>query len=283
VTEYSIAVLEDTPRYGEENMQIDHRLLHSANDPGSVFGLDRLPNAPLATGPLIVVRLYYWAEPTLSLGNFQSIQDLQSAEDTRTSVGLKSCSWVQRKTGGGAILHDQEVTYSIIVPSRCESLEIGSKGHNERLYRAVHQSVVEGLKGFGLEAALAEKCTCKTSKIQGNEQEPFLCFHRRTPVDVLIGEHKILGSAQRRVHSGLLQHGSFLVKNSPVYPSLLGVSDLVELSDRYLGFESRGDHQARKAWQDWLVDRIIGAFRGLIGPPKELFLLNLANESVRIM
>jgi lipoate-protein ligase A len=261
-----IVVIADSPRPGQENMQIDHRLLLGASDPAFLRGL----NPSLNTSP-IIIRLYYWSEPTLSLGHFQSIHDLGNSEDTQGHLGLKDLPWVQRKTGGGAILHDQEVTYSLIVPVGCESLPLGSKGHSERLYRAVHESVVDGLVQLGMDAKLSESCTCSVGK---QESEPFLCFHRRTPVDVLVGPNKVLGSAQRRVKSGLLQHGSFLISKSSEYPDLEGLGDLGNLPAIYQGFDSRGSDKARLIWQDWLESKIFSAIQCLIGPPERVLRLN---------
>lgn len=273
----SVVVLEDYPRSGLDNMQIDQQLLHTANP----WELVQASNLDVGK-PSILIRLYYWSEPTLSLGNFQSIHELQLADDTLGHPELGRLAWVQRKTGGGAILHDQEVTYSIVVPSDGSPMELGSKGHSEKLYRAVHESVVAGLVKMGLDASLSEACTCSVAGGASKLKEPFLCFHRRTPVDVVVGNHKVLGSAQRRVKAGLLQHGSFLVSRSPHYPSLLGVADLAPISQAYRGFQAREDSQATRSWQDWLEGRLLDAIWGLIGPGRETIRLNLRDSSVRI-
>ncbi len=188
----------DPPLSGETNMAIDEALLRDAT-----------PESP------IVLRVYQWEQPTLSLGHFQSW------EDCRTIPGLSDLPWVRRKTGGGAIVHDQEITYSILIP---ETRNKTSKGHSELLYRAIHGSVVENLKKLGWDAKLSETCTCSTATNQ--KEEPFLCFSRRSPVDLIIGTHKILGSAQRRTSAGLLQHGSLLIHQSPTTPKLIGLSEL---------------------------------------------------------
>ena len=278
----SIVVLEDSPRAGQENMEVDNRLLlHAIDQDLSWLGEstqpanDRLWLANFGcNSPPIIVRFYYWSEPTLSLGNFQTIQELEIAQDTQGHGNLRSLAWVKRKTGGGAILHDNELTYSIIVPANCESLPSASKGHSEQLYRSVHESVVQGLKQLGVGASLSESCTCTVAKGSGRiddngradpefsaRNEPFLCFHRRTPVDVVVGEHKILGSAQRRVKTGLLQHGSFLLRSSSAYPALLGLEDIFAGNVRPMG------------WQGWFEQRIFAAIQGLIGAPQEVFRL----------
>ncbi len=165
----------------------------------------------------IVLRIYQWQRPTLSLGHFQQIEDLDECPS------LTGLPWVRRKTGGGAIVHDRELTYSIVFPNRGGK---ATKGHNEALYRAIHTHFVQALRGLGREARLSESCTCKTNADQSSE--PFLCFSRRSPVDLLVGEDKILGSAQRRTSRGLLQHGSFLLGRSESTPHLPGLLDSID-------------------------------------------------------
>ncbi|HUP78502.1 MAG TPA: hypothetical protein VM260_08030 [Pirellula sp.] len=165
----------------------------------------------------VVMRVYQWERPTLSIGHFQRI------EDRELVPGLRDLPWVRRKTGGGAIVHDQELTYSVLMPN-CDTQP--SKGHNESLYRAAHNAIVENLRTLGWNAQLSESCTCDPRK--NEHAEPFLCFLRRSPVDLVVGDdnNKILGSAQRRSRTGLLQHGSFLLRRSQAAVKLNGLLDL---------------------------------------------------------
>ncbi len=246
-----VQILQDPPRSGIENMQIDDRLL-----------LDATPNSP------IVLRVYGWSEPTLSLGHFQAIESLDSDPFTARQTSLRHLPWVRRRTGGGAILHDRELTYSFVIPTRERQQE---KGHSESLYRAVHESVRDGLIGLGLPASLSVDCTCGSRKIGGLKKtelpEPFLCFQRRTPVDVVIGEHKILGSAQRRTRTGLLQHGSLLLSASPALRELIGVEELLHMAvqrqdpEDGRGFSWDAGSFAGDAWRGWFTDRILAGLR----------------------
>ena len=190
-------VIVDPPRSGESNMAIDEALLRNAT-----------PAWP------VVLRVYRWDRPTLSIGHFQQLEDRNEVPH------LSELPWVRRKTGGGAIVHDRELTYSILIPNRAN---YSVKGHNEALYRAVHSSFVEQLQELGWDARLSESCTCAATveKIPAH----FLCFSRRSPVDVIIDNAKILGSAQRRSATGLLQHGSFLLCRSQSTPELCGLLD----------------------------------------------------------
>jgi lipoate-protein ligase A len=199
-----VIVRRDSPSSGPDNMAIDEGLLADAK-----------PADP------IVVRLYQWNQPTLSLGHFQSIDQWREDPLTRNVPGIGDLPWVRRKTGGGAILHDSEWTYCIVIPSDAED---SMKGHSEALYRAVHASILDGLTALGWGANLSENCTCATA--DSRESQSFLCFHRRSPVDIVVGKYKIVGSAQRRQRTGLLQHGSVLIHSSSVYPTLRGLEQL---------------------------------------------------------
>jgi lipoate-protein ligase A len=121
---------------------------------------------------------------------------------------------VRRSSGGGAILHDREVTYCLAVPTR--GLSVGPLG----LYRAVHGALVESLAEIGLSAYL------HTTAEPASPDEPFLCFQRRSDGDVILDGAKIAGSAQRRRRGALLQHGSILLARSQAAPELPGIVEL---------------------------------------------------------
>jgi lipoate-protein ligase A len=181
------------------------------------------------------LRFYSWEEPTLSLGYFQRYADRQQHPASST------CAIVRRQTGGGAILHDRELTYSITLPA----------GHpltkqNEKLYQIVHEVFVEILSPPNQLSASTHPLQIRgqATKVQPAD-EPFLCFQRQSPGDVVListndpdsnvtlsqiptSAHavKILGSAQRRYRGALLQHGSLLLDRSPVAPELAGWHNL---------------------------------------------------------
>ena len=185
------------------------------------------------------LRLYGWSEPTLSLGYFQGYADRE-----RHPPSL-SCPAVRRLTGGGAIVHDAELTYSIVLPA-AHPLAV----RRDELYRAVHISLIEALADFGIAARL-----CEAADKTATAREPFLCFQRKFPGDVLVGGVKICGSAQRRRNEAVLQHGSLLWRRSPAAPQLAGLTDVVKrpielenLVQRWLG------GLARRLGLGWGVD-----------------------------
>lgn len=209
----------DPPSRGSWNMSVDQALLEHCE----------------ATGRP-VVRLYQWSPATLSLGYFQKY-------DERTlhpsSVGL---DLVRRATGGGAIVHDRELTYSLCMPSE----ERWSR-ENRRLYDSVHEAILATLREFGITAELysaaetpghapsaerpaAESQLAGCGARSGKESAPFLCFQRRAVGDVIFQGHKVGGSAQRRGKEALLQHGSILLQKSNFAPELPGLEELSAIS-----------------------------------------------------
>jgi lipoate-protein ligase A len=155
------------------------------------------------------LRIYTWAEPTVSIGYFQGI------DERRSHLASRDCRLVRRPSGGGAIVHDQEVTYALAIPGPWRACQ------QRELYRRVHQGLAELL--FEL-AAPATLCPARPAGEAGSE--PFLCFQRKTEGDVLIGDCKVIGSAQRRGKGAVVQHGSILLRASPAAPELPGIGDL---------------------------------------------------------
>ncbi len=188
-------LLIDPPASGAWNMAVDEVLLEwSAAEGGCCW------------------RFYRWEKPTLSLGYFQSL------DDRRHQAASRHCPGVRRSRGGGAILHDAELTYSFVVPG---IHPLASR--RSLMYQAVHNTLLEVLSALGMQGSL-----CDQSDRRNTEQQPFLCFKRRSPGDVLVGDIKMAGSAQRRLRSAVLQHGSLLLKRSSAAPELDGLDNVAQ-------------------------------------------------------
>ena len=198
-----LQLIDGGPGSGTWNMAADEWLLREA---------ERL-RTPL-------LRVYTWSEPTLSLGYFQA------AAERESHAASASCTWVRRASGGGAILHHHETTYALAVPTDTK------RGFAQPLYDLVHEALVDELRDRQIGASRFAAADASPSRdraaVSDRAAEPFLCFARRAPGDVVLNNVKILGSAQRRSATAILQHGSLLFKRSSFAPELPGLCDLVE-------------------------------------------------------
>src|SRR5262245_46944682 len=143
-----LRILSDPPACGAWNMAVDEVLLETA----------------AATGQA-TLRFYGWEAPTLSLGYFQSATDRE-----QHSPSL-ACPLVRRASGGGAILHDRELTYSIAIAQAVRHSAAASG-----LYGLFHETLIAALARLGVTAGLyraAAKCDAANPAAGG---PPFLCF-----------------------------------------------------------------------------------------------------------
>jgi lipoate-protein ligase A len=204
-----IRLIIDPPAPGPWNMAVDEALLRDAIENGHA-----------------TLRFYEWSEPTLSLGYFQCYEDRHQHPASQASAV------VRRQSGGGAILHDRELTYSLILPP----------GHpltsrTAELYESVHQAFIAAVsKNQTLNSTLNLRIRGQAAQTPAGE--PFLCFQRQSPGDVVVDlasetktspaplPVKVLGSAQRRHRGAILQHGSLLIEMSTAAPELPGLRDL---------------------------------------------------------
>lgn len=160
-----------------------------------------------ALAGVCTVRWYRWDQATLSLGYFQT------PAQARADSALRDLPIVRRLSGGGAIIHDRELTYSCAVPAQHPLAK-----EPRRLYAAVHEQIIAGLANFGFYARLRGE----TMPAHGKE---YLCFSRMDDFDVVMAGHKVLGSAQRRRKGAILQHGSLVLERSAWAPQFPGVFD----------------------------------------------------------
>ena len=156
-----------------------------------------LLEAALAGGPA-VLRLYGWAPPCLSLGRFQQERGLNLEEARRRGWDV-----VRRPTGGRAVLHDQELTYAVIIPPEVVG-DAGVRTTYAVLSERLHAGLAQVLPGA--HPLRPGQASCRALPGVPN------CFAVPTCCDTLAGGGKLVGSAQVRRGGALLQHGSILLR-----------------------------------------------------------------------
>lgn len=147
------------------------------------------------------VRFYGWNPATLSIGYFQRQSDVDMSALKERGLGF-----VRRPTGGRAVLHDAELTYSVVVS---ESHPMMPTSVNES-YRVLSMGLAEGFRQLGLSAdmvSLASEEEKKKYETLGSAA----CFDSPSWYELVVEGKKITGSAQTRQRGVILQHGSILL------------------------------------------------------------------------
>jgi lipoate-protein ligase A len=186
-------LIHTLPSTGAWNMAVDEAILEA------VGRGDVLPT----------LRLFAWNPPCLSLGYAQSIADVDRERLTKHGWHL-----VRRPTGGKAILHTDELTYTVVAPHSEPRLAGGILESYQRLSLAL----LEALKTIGISAQSLEK----PSNRAGQDEHNPVCFELPSNYEITVAGKKIIGSAQARRQAGILQHGSL-----PLYGDITRITDAV--------------------------------------------------------
>ncbi|WP_449536919.1 lipoate--protein ligase family protein [Ferdinandcohnia sp. Marseille-Q9671] len=148
------------------------------------------------------IRFYGWNPATLSIGYFQKAEKEIDLEAVK-KYGL---GFVRRPTGGRGVLHDQELTYSVIV----------SEDHPEmpqsvtEAYRVISEGILQGFRKLGLDAYFAVPRTAEEREGLKNPRSA-VCFDAPSWYELVVEGRKVAGSAQTRQKGVILQHGSILL------------------------------------------------------------------------
>ncbi|MBI5328394.1 MAG: lipoate--protein ligase family protein [Deltaproteobacteria bacterium] len=207
-------LLIDQPKSGWDNMATDEAILNICSQEFSQATL----------------RLYEWKNPTLSIGCFQR-------SDKIIEHCLKSdISYVRRITGGRAVLHADEIAYSIVCGENEPLFAEGISG----AYRIISRCLLEALREAGVNAEMQDASLPQSASIRGckmQDAEKISCFHSPSRYEIIIDNKKLIGSAQRRFKRAFLQHGSILFGiNRELIIQLFGEESLQRMA--CLGFYS---------------------------------------------
>ena len=185
---------------GPWNMAVDEALLES-----------------VIAGGEPVLRLYTWAPATLSVGVNQPIREIDRDACEAHGFGL-----VRRITGGRAVLHQHELTYSVIAQENDPRVSGGVL----ESYRKISAALVDGLRALGVEVSLSlfDRDLHRTLAAERRQRDLGLgdalevegghgavCFEATSAYEITAGGKKLVGSAQARRGGAILQHGSILL------------------------------------------------------------------------
>lgn len=140
------------------------------------------------------IRFYGWEKPSLTVGHFQNVHKTIDF----TGIEKHDCDFVRRLTGGSAVLHDDELTYSIIVSEDHPKIP---KSINKAYY-ILSQGLLEGYRELGIEADFA------VPERELLQNRSAVCFEKPAIYEMIVDGKKISGNAQTRKDGVLLQHGS---------------------------------------------------------------------------
>lgn len=149
-----------------------------------------------------VIRFYGWDPPSLSVGYFQNVE----REINLESVKEHGLGFVRRPTGGRGVLHEHELTYSVIVTEEHPAMP---KTVTEA-YRVISEGILRGFQRLGLEAYFAVPKTAAEKDALKNPRSA-VCFDAPSWYELVVEGRKVAGSAQTRQKGVILQHGSILL------------------------------------------------------------------------
>ena len=180
-------IQEEEPFLGAENMARDQHILELVES-------GQIPGA--------VLRVYRWARPTLSMGYNQQWERTIVLDAIR-QYGF---DLVRRWTGGRAVLHIDEITYSVVAPFKAPFLK--TVNHNYRILAGALENFTSRLF---LKVQLAGSGTAVESHTDGLRSTP--CFATVSESEIQSGERKLIGSSQKLGRAGFLQHGSIPIRD----------------------------------------------------------------------
>ena len=187
-------IIEESPRSGAANMAVDEAIAEVA--------------AAGAVPPTL--RFYRWHLPTVSLGRHQKLADIDEAQ-----IAAHGYDLVRRATGGRAILHTDELTYSVAGPIE----EPRMAGGVMDAYLRFSNGLLSGLEALGLAAETA------SGRKRAARDLSAACFEAPSAYEITAGGLKLMGSAQSRRKGYVLQHGSL-----PLRGDITRLVDVLALS-----------------------------------------------------
>lgn len=183
-----------------------------------------------------ILRFYGWEPAGLSLGHFQKTVGRIDVEAAKA----KGIDIVRRPTGGLAVLHDHELTYSVIVSEKHEKMSASVI----EAYRVLSQGVLEGYRNLGIQAELA------IPDVPIGRTGTAVCFEEASWYELEINGKKAAGSAQNRQKGVVLQHGSI-----PIEMDVDALYDLFVFSNEKTKQKARDGFLKKAVFIHTILDR----------------------------
>ncbi|MFC1729224.1 biotin/lipoate A/B protein ligase family protein [candidate division KSB1 bacterium] len=197
---------------------------------------------------LPVLRFYSWNPPAVSLGLNQTNEALNRSEFQKRGLDL-----VRRPTGGRAVYHGNEITYSVIIPEK--NLLYSHTTHE--LYCMISKALAFGLKHAGIDAEIMRNKSGDAVRAKSNLE----CFSSTARYEIKYNGRKLVGSAQRRMASAVLQHGSVLLENSQeILKNLFNGKKQPNGSKRYKDDNINSDIVSANLDRHTIIDSIVRGF-----------------------
>jgi lipoate-protein ligase A len=142
-----------------------------------------------------VLRAYRWAEPAVTFGYSQRLQNVQNLANGRPVM--------RRWTGGGTVFHGEELTLGLAIPASEDFTCLSSA----QIYQAIHEALLPAIRQILPDAKLVSLEDCRCGPV---------CFESPVAYDIIAGSRKILGGALRRSRQGILYQGSLHASVPPI-------------------------------------------------------------------
>jgi lipoate-protein ligase A len=216
-------LISTSPARGDWNMAVDEAILESIGRGAS----------------LPTLRLYAWTPACLSLGVAQPFADVDSAR-------LRARGWdvVRRITGGRAILHTDELTYSVIGPAENPILA----GSVLESYSRIAKALLRAVQDLNLNVEMQED----VGQVANLSKTNPVCFEVPSTYEITVDGKKLIGSAQARRKDGVLQHGSL-----PLTGDLTRITEALAFTDESAREDAAARLLARAATVETALSRAV--------------------------
>lgn len=199
-----------------------------------------------------VLRFYEWEPATLSIGYFQSVDK----EIDMAAVRKHGLGFVRRPTGGRGVLHEHELTYSVIVSEQYPDMP----DTVTEAYRVISGGVLEGFRNLGLDAQFSVPETVEQNDTL-KKPKSAVCFDAPSWYELVVEGKKVAGSAQTRQKGVILQHGAILLKlDEDKLVSLFKFNSEEQRERMRVSLPEKAVAIDRLAKRDISIEECVGAF-----------------------